>query len=565
MVDKLKSTKFKQVDYKTWKKVATKSLQGIPVEDLITQTVEGIAIQPLYTREQLEAFSYEESMIATVRQGKPTSKWTVAQKQYVNSGEEFLKQLQDSLQGGAESIVYDGENPVAWEEGHLEKLAELIRKYPIYAFNLVANDLFITALKLIPLEARSTVHGAISGESIVLPDGYEQIRTVSVDVRKVHHDGADSVTELAIALAKAADAATLFDTFMEFENKLFVHFSIDTHFFMEIAKLRAFRVLWRTFREAYGETKSSSVPVISENSLRSYSKLDPYVNLLRAGNEALSAVLGGTDVLTVHPHDVLTGVTPASIRLARNVQLIIKEEALVSEVLDPAGGSYFIEVLTKELVEKAWTLFLKIESQGGYEAFVASGELKSRLKQLQKTRREEIARNEKSMIGTNVYADLSTPFIQTEDVVPIRGRLAKPYEKLRGYFESHGQPGVVLLTFGELKDFKPRADFVSGYLATGGIKCEWSPAFSTAKEAHEWIGKNDFDYGIVCANAAKMEAIMPDFLKGMSTSLWLDVAGKYDQQLEKAWLQAGVNGFIYKGQDQIDKLTAIKNRWKGEG
>ena len=101
---------------------------------------------------------------------------------------------------------------------------------------------------------------------------------------------------------------------------------------------------------------------------------------MRAGNEAFSAVLGGADVITVHPHNVLTGTTPASIRYARNVQLVIKNETLVDKVLDPSGGSYFIDTLTNELVEKAWELFVEIDMAGGYKAYVESGKLEQLLK-----------------------------------------------------------------------------------------------------------------------------------------------------------------------------------------
>ena len=173
-----------------------------------------------------------------------------------------------------------------------------------------------------------------------------------------------------------------------------------------MAKIRAFRVLWQAFSSAFDETENAYVPILVETSLRSYSKLDPYVNLLRAGNETFSAVLGGADVVTVHPHNVLTGPTTASIRLARNVQLIIKEETHVEKVLDPSGGSYFIETLTLELAEKAWKLFLDIESAGGYHAYVSSGELENLLKQRSSTRKNEVANGSKSLIGTNVYADL---------------------------------------------------------------------------------------------------------------------------------------------------------------
>ena len=186
-----------------------------------------------------------------------------------------------------------------------------------------------------------------------------------------------------------------------------MRFAIDTHFFMEIAKIRAFRILWNALGKSFDETTVAHIPILTETSLRTYSKLDPYVNLLRAGNEAFSAVLGGADVVTVHPHDVLTGTTPASARYARNVQLVIKNETLVDKVLDPSGGSYFIDTLTNELVEKAWDLFVEIDAAGGYNTYVKSGELEQRLKACKMASAEEVAKGKKSLIGTNIYADLS--------------------------------------------------------------------------------------------------------------------------------------------------------------
>src|SRR5699024_9982622 len=134
--------------------------------------------------------------------------------------------------------------------------------------------------------------------------------------------------------------------------------------------------------------------------------------------------------------------------------------------------------------------FLEIEAQGGYSAYVASGELERKVSKTREARFAEVAHNKKSLIGTNVYADLSTPIAKDVDPIEIPHRLAKPYEELRTYFEDK-QPKVVLLTFGELKDFKPRADFVKGFLATGGIDVEYSPAFKTAEEGQEWIKENE--------------------------------------------------------------------------
>src|SRR5690606_8282725 len=182
---------------------------------------------------------------------------------------------------------------------------------------------------------------------------------------------------------------------------------------MEIAKLRAFRVLWNALAHGYG-VEHSRVPVFTETALRTYSKLDPYVNLLRAGNEAFSAVLGGTDVLTVHPHDVVAEITPAGIRHARNIQLVIKAETFVDHVIDPAGGSYFIDTLTNEMVEKAWDYFLEIEEKGGYSAYVESGELDEKLKKLYDERMRKLSTREYSLIGTNIYPDLTNEIPENE-------------------------------------------------------------------------------------------------------------------------------------------------------
>ena len=116
---------------------------------------------------------------------------------------------------------------------------------------------------------------------------------MGADMWAVHHKGADAVTELALTIAQASELAAEHEEFSTFAESFFVRFAVDTHFFLEMAKIRAFRVLWQAFSSAFDENVNAYVPILVETSLRSYSKLDPYVNLLRAGNETFSAVLGG--------------------------------------------------------------------------------------------------------------------------------------------------------------------------------------------------------------------------------------------------------------------------------
>ncbi len=563
MVEKMKQVTFDKVDDALWKETATKSLRGKSFDSLTSKTAEGIEIHPLYTKELIEKTIADrvEEITETVRQTKKTDTWTIAQAIYTQSGEVFIADLEDSLKRGNESIVYDGKSSVVWTDSSLTKLAELMLDYPIYVFDLTSEDNFIKVFDLIIESDRKKVQGVVTGEAVNLPAGYESIRTRSLDARDVHYDGSDIVTELAVVLAKAVEAAEDYDNFKKFSDQLVVRFAIDTEFFLEIAKLRAFRVLWQTLAEGYGYKGYSSVPIHSETSLRTFSKLDEYVNLLRAGNEALAAVIGGTDILTVHPHNILTGSNELSRRYARNVQIVLKEETYINDVVDHSGGSYFVETLTNEYIERAWEYFLEIEAQGGYSAYLASGELEAKVSKTREARFAEVAHNKKSLIGTNVYADLSTPIAKDVDSIEIPHRLAEPYEELRTYFEDK-KPKVVILTFGELKDFKPRADFVKGFLATGGIDVEYSPAFKTAEEGQAWIKETEFDYGVICVGGKETVEFINELVRDLPKDKWIEIAGRYSDEDVKNWKESGIADFLYRGKNQIEKIKEIKKHWE---
>ncbi|WP_339250456.1 methylmalonyl-CoA mutase family protein [Sporosarcina sp. FSL W8-0480] len=551
-IENMKKTTFEKADFRQWKVLAEQSLKGKPYESLLTETWEGINLQPLYYE---KTNSKNTKIIQTM---KDSPDWIIAQQTIADDASSFINQLKSSLEKGNESIVYDGMFQFDWGDEELLQLASLLSEYPVFFMNIASDDPILRAFDFVHHENRETVQGVVQLKDWVIPVGYKKLRTDGADLWKVHHDGADAVTELAIALSEAARIAGAAESFQTFADNFFVRFAIDTHFFMEIAKLRAFRILWKAFSNAYEIEDAPHIPVMAVTSLRSYSKLDPYVNLLRAGNETFASILGGADIITVHPHDILTGPNESSIRYAKNIQLVLKEETHVEKVLDPAGGSYFIEDLTDELVEKAWALFLEIEKNGGIHVFLQRDELKELLSK----RQSEVNTNKKSLIGTNIYADLGTTNFADNDAYKQLNRLAKPFENLRKK-ASENQPKTVLLTFGELKNFKPRADFVTGFLASGGIKSEWSPSFQSAEQAIEWLETVKPDYAIVCTTDEELSGrIVESILEKMPEGLLLDVAGKVDKETEQKWIEKGLNGIIYNGQNKIEKLYSIFDAWQ---
>lgn len=556
LIDQVKQTKFEQKTYEDWQEVAVQSLRGLPFEKLVTKTIEGIDLFPLYT-----SASPKLQSLQAIRQAQRENGWVVAQQHYTTDATVFLQNLRVSLERGNEAIVYDGSNPIEWDEATLKELHEYVLQYPIYFLKVSKKDKIVHLFNEIANENRQNVVGVVELEETSMLKDFPHIRTISADVVDAHHKGADAVTELALILAEAAEQAEKLGDFKTVSEQLFVRMAIDTHFFMEIAKIRAFRVLWEALSHAY-EEPTEHIPVLSETSKRSYSTLDPYVNLLRAGNSAFSAILGGTDVLTVHPHNVLTEPNATSIRLARNIQLVIKEETEVNGILDPSGGSYFIEALTKELVEKAWVLFIDIDAAGGYSYYISSSEYEERLNKCYESRLADLAKGKHSLVGTSVYADLTSDE-KIEPVVAVDGRLAAPFENFRQRFKK-AQPKVGLVTFGLLKDFKPRADFVSGFLATGGIETISSPELATVTEALDWLQQENIDYAIICATNERTLEVVPQLLQNKAAHYVVDVAGKYDAELSNEWLDAGLNGFIYMGLNKLEKFAEIEQQMKGD-
>ena len=259
------------------------------------------------------------------------------------------------------------------------------------------------------------------------------------------------------------------------------------------------------------------------------------------------------DVFTVHPHDALSKPNATSTRIARNVLLLTKEESQVLNVLDPAGGSYFIESLTADYVKEAWAKFLEIEEAGGIDAYTS---LASEIEAVYAERIKQVETRKHSLIGTNIYANPvdELPTEVNPQFADVK-RLAIPFENLRADFAKNNAK-IGILTFGELKNFKPRADFVAGFFNTAGIVPEQSGAIDTVEAAKAWLASADYDYVCVAATDDDTKALIPALLADKPANVVLDAAGKFKEE-QAEWTANGLNGFIFAGQNIIEKLNAV--------
>ena len=340
-----------------------------------------------------------------------------------------------------------------------------------------------------PLTAKLSGRAAPSTEQVVAVAtrvaGHRGVRAITVDGPAFHNLGANATWELAGSIAAAVAYLRVLTesgiTVGEALRQISFRLAADDDQFMTIAKMRAARQLWARVAEVVGDPEGGAAVLHAETSLPMMTQRDPWVNMLRGTLAAFGAGVGGADTVLVYPFDVaIPGGFPGvaagfARRIARNTQLLLLEESHVGKVLDPAGGSWFVEDLTEQLAQQAWQHFQAIEARGG---FVDAGDyVADQIAEIAAQRADDIAHRRTAITGVNEFPNLSEPPLPQEDSQAAVGlvRYAAEFEALRDrsdvYLARTGsRPKVLLLPLGPLAEHNIRATFAANLLASGGIE-----------------------------------------------------------------------------------------------
>ena len=312
-------------------------------------------------------------------------------------------------------------------------------------------------------------------------DGH--VRAVTVDGPTLHDLGANASWELGAAIgAGVAYLRALLEAGLSTAaalRQVSFRFAADDDQFMTIAKLRAARRLWARVAEVAGVPEAGAATLHAATSLPMMAQRDPWVNMLRTTVAAFAAGVGGADTVLVHPFDVaIDGGFPGTARsfarrIARNTQLLLLEESHLGQVLDPAGGSWFVEDLTSRLADAAWTNFQEIEAAGGFEA--AREHVRDRIAEVAGRRAVDIAHRRTALTGVNEFPDLAETPLPQGDPLPTVRRYAAEFEALRNRSDAHlaetgARPAALLLPLGPLAEHNIRATFAANLLASGGVE-----------------------------------------------------------------------------------------------
>lgn len=613
-------TEFPPVTTREWEEAIAKDLKGADrTKKLVWRTLEGFSAEPYYRAEDMAGLRHlgtAPGAFPYVRGVKADNNWRV--RQTIEVGEDVKAantQAHDILMKGVDSLGF----VIKSKDFSAADLDALLKGITITAVELAfsgcgvyrAAELFLDKVVAEKLDPEQVF--AVFGIDPLMklskkgswgcsaPDGakqfarikellekapqYKRVRLIAVNGTLFHNCGASIVQELAFALAMGHEyVVRLTDLGLDVDQvapSIKFNFAVGTNYFMEIAKLRAARMLWANIMAPYNPKRgcSSKLRAHIQTSAWNQTVYDPYVNMLRGTTEAMSAAIAGVDSIEVLPFDhAYEKPTEFSARIARNVQLLLKEESHFDQVTDPAAGSYYIEELTASIAEQAWKLFKEVEEKGGYAAAFEAGFIQDQVEATAAVRDRNIATRREILLGTNQYPNFGETASAeiTEDTVtrgmhkcscgckhagrepeyrplkPYRGAMA--FEAMRLRTDRSGkEPKAFMLTCGTLSMARARSQFACNFFACAGIRVIDNTFFHSVAEGIEAAKQSGAGIVVVCSSDDDYATVAPqvyEAFKGTGTIVVVAGAPACQPELEAA----GISHFISVRSNVLETL-----------
>lgn len=578
---------------------------------LVWRTNEGFNVQPFYRREDVEKLQTPLSLPGEypfVRGNKKhDNEWYVRQNIVAASAKEANQKALDVLNKGVTSLGFripgnevskdyvatllDGifcdcvELNFSTCKRHSVELAAILVDYfqeKGYDKEKIVASIDWDPIEKIVVKGKDTEALLQYAKTLVeTVKDYPHFRVISVNTVALNNAGAYIVQELGYALAWGAEyLQQLVEAGVEptlAARKIKFNMGISENYFMEIAKFRAARLLWADIVKQFDPVCDCACKMIinAETSRYNMTLFDAYVNMLRSQTETMSAALAGVHSIVVTPFDAAYE-TPNefSERIARNQQLLLKEECHFATVVDPSAGSYYIEELTTSLANEAWKIFLAVEEQGGFLAAVKAGTVQDDINATNDKRHLHAAQRREFILGTNQFpnfiekSDGKEPLVkqcccksQEETVYKTinQARLSADFEALRLRTEkAEKQPVAFMLTIGNLVWRQARAQFSTNFLACAGYKVIDNLGFKTVEEGVDEALKAGADIVVICSSDDEYAEYAVPAYKYLDNRALFVVAGA--PACADELKAAGIENFIHVKVNQLETLKMFNEK-----
>jgi methylmalonyl-CoA mutase len=609
-----------------WLVLVDKAIKGADFEKrLVARTADGIRIEPIYTREtSVAALQTAVPGHAPLTRGASAEVqglgWEIRQRVNAGNPDQANREILSELEGGSNGIVLEIEAP--GQTGcRIQSAADMTAALAGMRLDLAPLEL---RAGLGAADAASHLVAALSGLGIppqsaqvflgldpigslarwgTLPSPIQQVlietmalareardaapamRTVKVDATLYHEAGATEAFELAalgatlIAYLRMFEAAGIAPD--EALGQIAFTVSSDTDLFATVAKLRAARrIIWRIADASGAGDAAAGLHLSANSSFRMMARRDPWTNMLRSTLSCAGAILGGANAITVLPFTAALGeADDFARRTARNIQIVLQEESWLGRVLDPMGGSWYIEALTDELAKTAWGLLQEIEGKGGIIAALDQGFVQDKIATDAAARAKAIATGRQELTGVSAFPLLGddgvkvrpprkAPAVRGKEMVrPLAPhRLAEPFEALRDAADAHAQKTgqelkVFLASLGPVIEHTARSTWIKNYLAAGGIAALTSDGYASAEEAAQAFKASGATAACICSSDAlyaEHAEATAKALKQAGARLVL-MAGRPGDR-EAALKSAGVDQFLFAGADAVATLKGLQEK-----
>lgn len=605
---------FPPVSTEEWRAKVEADLKGAPFDKkLVWKTAEGFNVQPMYRSEDIEGLATTDSLPGEypyIRGTRADNEWLTRQEITGDTPEACNAKALDVLNKGVNSLGFaiDGE-PTA------ETLDILLKDIHVPAVEINFSCCPKTALRLASVlvewlaakgwqkEFRGSIdfnpmrkalrHGKPFGgniaemakELIATVAPVEGLKVLPVNSYMLGNAGAYIYQELGYAMAWGAQWMTMLtDAGLDADTiarRIKFNMNVSSNYFMEIAKFRAARMLWAQIVKQYGpkDDDSCKIAVHAVTSRFNQTIYDAHVNLLRSQTEAMSAALAGVDSITVTPFDVPYKMPDDfSERIARNQQFLLKEESHLDKVVDPAGGSYYVETLTVNIAREAWKTFLDVEEKGGFLTCIDNDTIQAVIRETSAKRHTDVARRKEILLGTNQYPNVNEMAAEkilcdaganscgcshSEEAEVAGGlpntRAASEFEALRLATEAaSNRPKVFMLTIGNLAMRLARAQFSGNFFGCAGYEIIDNNGFKTVEEGVDAALAKGADIVVLCSSDDEYAEYAPAAFRYLDGRAQFVVAGSPACTDELKAI--GINDFVHVRCNVLDTLRDFNNR-----
>jgi methylmalonyl-CoA mutase len=552
---------FPPVSTAEWQAAIARDLKGADPERLVWRAEEGLGVKPFYREEDLAGLVCVDTVPGSFpyRRGARTSgDWRIRETIDDADAEEANRMALAAVAAGAEGIAFS--RLLVESIGELETLLRHLDEIPVH-FERAGEQLIrllVERLNESPRAAETSTGcdalASVEFAAETIAAAPAGLVPFSIDGATFAAAGATTVEEIGFALAAGVDfLAALAERGVDVNRAagaLEFSFAVGCNYFFEIAKFRAFRMLWAQAIESFGGThEAARARIAARTSKWDKTVYDPHVNILRATTEAMAAVLGGADSVTVTPFDACyKAPDEASRRLARNTQLLLKHEAWLGRVADAGGGSYALETITDFVAREGWRVMQDIESRGGFRKAQAEGMIAQVLERSLKAREQAVALRKRVLVGTNQYANPAERALGRSDEERMKADLrgAQAYEELRLRTERHAAAGgktprVLLAEIGDVKMRAARSNFARNFFACAGFEMQ-TRRFKKAEE----IAAADANLIVLCSADAEYAALASALivqLRALGRETPVIVAGNPENAEELR--AAGIADFVH--------------------